>query len=464
MGEISVSVSQRRDTGLFQPVAAKLLDRPVSLITTGRMMRENPLSILPEMLLRRTILSGPYLGRKVHEIAGPAEMRQVLLDDAGSWRKSPLILRMLRPVLGDAILTAHGESWRRQRLTLQPAFMKRRIERFYPLMDTIARAAARAIADAPDGQVEVAAILADATFQVIERALFSEPEDFDRARVRAAIEALLHEIGTMRMSDLLPLPDWAPRLMTPRAARARAVFRRAATGQILARRRRSDPGDDLLGLLLKARNEETGEALSDIDIRDTLMTFIAAGHETTSIALTWSLYLLANDHQAQTRVREEAEAAFADGGAADAGLVGRLAFTRQVIEEAMRLFPPAPVLGRRAVADTHIGERPVKKGDVCLMAFYALHRHETLWERPAHFDPDRFSPERRPRERYAYLPFGGGARACIGAQFALAEAALMLARIIAAAELSPDPDWIVAPMMQVTLRPAGGLKLRVRPV
>ncbi|MEO1040605.1 MAG: cytochrome P450 [Pseudomonadota bacterium] len=464
MTEIAAAAPLRSESQLFRPIEAKLLDRPVDLITTGRMMRENPLSILPEMLLRETILSGPYLGAKVHEIAGPQEMRSVLLDDAASWRKSPLILRMLRPVLGDAILTAHGESWRRQRLIMQPAFMKRRIERFYPLMDDVARDTAERFAGAAEGRVEAASLLTDATFQVIERALFSSPDDFDRQDVRRAIEVLLEEIGTMRMSDLLPVPEWAPRLMTPAALRARSVFRRAASGQIAQRRERSDPGDDLLGLLLSARNEETGEALSDIDIRDTLMTFIAAGHETTSIALTWSLYLLSNDEEAQARVRAEARAAFASDRPADASTLAALAFTRQVIEEAMRLFPPAPVLGRRAIAHTQIGEREVRKGDVCLLAFYCLHRHETLWEHPHHFDPDRFSPERRPRERYAYLPFGGGARACIGAQFALSEAALMLARIISSCEIAPEPDYAVEPMMQVTLRPAGGLKLHVTPL
>jgi cytochrome P450 len=235
------------------------------------------------------------------------------------------------------------------------------------------------------------------------------------------------------------------------------VFRRAADGQIRRRRAMADPGDDLLGLLLKVRDEETGQALSDVDIRDTLMTFVAAGHETTAIALTWALYLVANDPECQAALRAEADAVFGTGtpGADEAG---RLILHRQVIEEALRLFPPAPILGRRALADCEICGRPVKKGDVALLAFYALHRHETLWDHPGKFDPGRWSQERRPRDRYMFMAFGGGPRACIGAQFAMMEAVIVLSTILSRLTVAPA-HGAVKPVMQVTLRPEGGMPL-----
>lgn len=453
---MSAADLQRPPEALFTPAASPPLTEPVGLMTTAKLMRDNPMAILPEPLFRETLLTGPYLGRSVHELAGPAEMKSVMQDNFEAWRKSPLIMRMLKPILGDAILTAHGESWRRQRMTLQPAFLKRRMDRFAPLMADAAEAVVETLGDA-DGPVEVHSVMNDTTFAVIERALFSDVEGFDRAEVRSAIEVLLEEIGRVRYSDLVPFPEWAPRLMSPGALKARSVFRRAADGQIRRRRAMDDPGDDLLGLLLKVRDEETGQGLSDIDIRDTLMTFVAAGHETTAIALTWALYLVANDPDCQTALRAEADAVFGTGtpGAEEAA---RLALHRQVIEEALRLFPPAPILGRRALADCEICGRPVKKGDVALLAFYALHRHETLWDHPEKFDPGRWSQERRPTDRYRFMAFGGGPRACIGAQFAMMEAAIVLSTILSRLSVKPAHGE-VTPVMQVTLRPQGGMPL-----
>lgn len=443
---------------LFRPTACEPLTRQIGLIETGRIMRDNPMSILPAPLFEETILTGPYIGKSVHEISGPAEMKSVLQDNYPAWRKSPLILRMLKPVLGDAILTAHGESWRRQRATLQPAFLRKRIEAFAPIMAEQAANLARRLA-ASDQPVEVQSVLNDATFSVIERVLFSDATDFDRSRVRAAIEVLLEETGTMRMSDLIPMPEWVPRVMSVGAIRARHVFRTAVMTQIRARRARGQSGDDLLGLLLDVRDEETGRGLSDAGIRDTVMTFIAAGHETTAIALTWALYLVANDAPTLYRLRAEARSVLG-GQAPDADDARRLVFTRQVVEEAMRLFPPAPILGRRAVEPTEICGRPVKKGDVVLLAFYALHRHKRFWDEPGLFDPDRFSAGRRPKDRYQFMAFGGGPRACIGANFAMMEAVIFLSAIVSRLDIAPVEGADVYPVMQVTLRPRGGMPLR----
>lgn len=425
------------------------------------MMRENPLSILPAPLFEVPILSGPYLGRSIHEVAGPEQMKSVLQDNFDAWRKSPLIQRMLRPVLGDAILTAHGESWRRQRMTLQPAFLKRRLDPFAPIMAEAAELAVRQLS-APQTP-EIMGVMSDATFAVIERVLFSDVEGFDRGEVRAAIEVLLEEIGQMRLSDLAPVPEWVPRPMSRRARKALRVFRKAVEGQISRRRAASEPGEDLLGLLLTVRDEETGKGLSDTDIRDSVMTFVAAGHETTGIALTWALYLLAHYPEAQARLRGEAHAVLGDG-VAGADNAGQLYFTRQVLEEAMRLYPPAPMVARRAVKDTEICGRPVRKGDVALLAFYCLHRHKALWNDPDGFDPDRWLRDRRPTDRYQYMPFGGGPRACIGMGFAMMEATIMLATMVRALEFTPANTAPVELAMQVTLRPKGGLRLHAAPV
>ncbi len=451
---------------LFAPAAVRSMADGASALERMKALRDNPISVLPDAVYRTDHHIAPLGSRSVHYLAGPDAIRAVMQDDFQAWRKSPLIMRMLRPILGDAILTAHGESWRRQRMTLQPALFKKRIARFAPLMTAAGRSAIARLSAGPQ-PVEVHAVMNDTTFTIIEQALFSDTEGFDREAVRGAIERLLEEIGRLRYSDLLPVPEWAPRLMSPGGRAALTTFRTAALAQIRRRRSsggggESDGAGDLLSLLMDVRDEETKAGLSDIDIRDTLMTFVAAGHETTAIALTWSLYCLAHDREAQGRVRAEAERVFAgveDPGARESA---QLVFTRQVIEEALRLFPPAPALGRRAVRDTHIGQTPVKKGDMALLAFYALHRNPAYWDHPDRFDPGRWSSERRPVDRYRFMAFGGGPRACVGAQFAMMEASLILAQIVAALDVEAV-DEIVEPVMQVTLRPRGGLRLVFTP-
>ncbi|MGX6647029.1 cytochrome P450 [Maricaulaceae bacterium MS644] len=452
---------------LFAPAAVRPMADGASALERMKALRDNPISVLPDAVYRSDHHIAPLGSRSVHYLAGPDAIRAVMQDDFQAWRKSPLIMRMLRPILGDAILTAHGESWRRQRMTLQPALFKKRIARFAPLMTAAGRGAVARLSAGPQ-PVEVHGVMNDSTFTIIEQALFSDTEGFDRAAVRGAIERLLEEIGRLRYSDLLPFPEWAPRNMSPGGRAALKTFRTAAMAQIRRRRSaqrdgvREDRAGDLLSLLMDVRDEETKAGLSDTDIRDTLMTFVAAGHETTAIALTWSLYCLAHDQEAQGRVRTEAEHVFSgveDPGAAESA---QLVFTRQVIEEALRLFPPAPALGRRAVRDTKIGETAVKKGDMALLAFYALHRNPAYWDHPDRFDPDRFSPERRPVDRYRFMAFGGGPRACVGSQFAMMEASLILAQIVAALDVDPV-DEIVEPVMQVTLRPRGGLRLAFTP-
>ncbi len=445
----------------FQPAKVQPLTEPIGLWAFSRMMRENPLSILPEGLFRETLVDGPSVGRTVYELSGPEEMRDVLLADAGVWAKSALIQRMLKPVLGDAILTAQGENWRRQRMALQPAFMRGRVQQFAPLMAEAGASAAEALL-AQGPEVDVTPLMVDVTFSVIERAIFSDAPDFDRAGVRRAMETLLGTLGRSRVSDLLPLPEWAPRPMGLSARRARSVFRRAAEGQIAARRRRSDPGEDFLGLLLTLTDEETGRGLSDGEIRDTLMTFVAAGHETTALTLTWALYLLAHFPETQARLRDEIRLE-AGEGPLTADHADSLAFTRQVIEETLRLYPAAPVVGRQAMRDTQIAGRPVRRGDVALLAVYALHRHQKFWERPDDFDPDRWSEDRRPSDRFRFLPFGGGPRVCLGSRFALMEAVLVLAAIIRRVELSPAPGLDAYPVMTVTLHPRGAMRLRAAP-
>ncbi|WP_019961253.1 cytochrome P450 [Woodsholea maritima] len=444
---------------LFMPVKIALSDRPLGLLEVGQKIKENGLGFVPEASRRETRLSAPFLGRTVHHISGPDEMRSVLMEHWEDWKKSPVAQRILKPVLGDAILTAHGESWRRQRMSLQPAFIKRRIERFIPAINAIARATGETLLQG-EPPVEVASPLYDATYEVIETLLYTHPEADDRASVRGAIETLLVEMGALRWSDMLPLPDWMPRHMGPKAKAALRVFQNSTAQHIAQRRKSGTFGEDLLGLLLEAQDEETGQTLSDQDIRDTIMTFIAAGHETTAVTLTWTLYLLSQDLKTQDRVRAEVNAVLGEGEITAENLA-QLRFTRQVIEEAMRLFPPAPIFGRVADKPSEICGYRVKRGDICMIDIYPMHRHHKLWDNPDHFDPDRWSDERRPKDRLQYLPFGAGPRACIGSSLAMMEAVIMLATFVRMAKFTPVAGYEIEPKLTITLRPKGGLPLFV---
>jgi cytochrome P450 len=217
--------------------------------------------------------------------------------------------------------------------------------------------------------------------------------------------------------------------------------------------------NDLVTLLLQARDPETGQSMTDREIADNLITFITAGHETTALALTWTFYLLSLYPEAEARIRAEIESV-TGGGALAAEHIDQLAYTRQVISEAMRLYPPAPVVVRTAMRDLQLGDEPVEKGTLVYVPIYAVHRHEKLWHKPDSFDPDRFRPEIvKGRHRYAYLPFGAGPRICIGMSFALIEATVILAELVRATSLRLRPDYVPELKMRITLRPAAGMPM-----
>jgi cytochrome P450 len=247
-----------------------------------------------------------------------------------------------------------------------------------------------------------------------------------------------------------------------RARRARDRLHGEVARTIAARRGSRVPHRDLLALLMEARDPETGRAMDDRDIADNLLTFMLAGHETTALALTWSLYLLSIHPAVEAEVRHEI-AEVAGGGPLSPDHLDRLALTRRVIQEAMRLYPPAPILARTAVEDVPLGEVLIRRGTNVYVPIYALHRHKALWSEPDRFDPDRFLPEAaKARDRYAYLPFGAGPRICIGMSFALVEATAVLATILRDVRLTLRPGHLPELRSRVTLRPANGMPMTVR--
>jgi cytochrome P450 len=273
-------------------------------------------------------------------------------------------------------------------------------------------------------------------------------------------------IGRIEPFDILGLPDSIPRLSRWRLRPVLRLFDSAVDAIIETRRRHleDDPASvprDLLTLLLEAEDPKTGAGMSEAEIRANIVTFIAAGHETTANTIAWSLFLLSQSPEWCDRVRAEASSAL-DGPVA--GLAERLPTTLAVIEEAIRLYPPLPAISRAAIGQDELAGHKIKASSMVVIAPYLLHRHRMLWERPDIFDPNRFLGSARSAiPRYTYLPFGAGPRICIGSAFALQEATVVVAAIVRNFDFELAPGRAVWPVLKVTLRPQGGLFMHLRP-
>jgi cytochrome P450 len=365
---------------------------------------------------------------------------------------------MMSAALSNGLLMAEGEQWRTQRRALAPMFARRAVISFAPAMAQAAAGWVERWQRLKDGALcDIAADVTLLTLDVLERTIFSDGLCGDPLEVRAAMGRYFDIIGRIEPFDLLGLPDFVPRLGRIKA-RPTLMFFDRAVDTIIARRRRlaEDPTnvpDDILTLLLKAQDPETGEAMSEADVRANIITFIAAGHETTANTISWSLFLLSQSSHWQERVAAEAEREI--GGPVE-GLAERLVETGP---------PPSTLaaISRAAIAADELSGCRIKPGSMVVIAPYVRHRHRLLWERPDEFEPNRFLGSARAGiDRFAYLPFGAGPRICIGSGFALQEATLVVATVMKHFRLELVPGRGVWPVLRVTLRPNGGLPMVVR--
>ena len=312
-------------------------------------------------------------------------------------------------------------------------------------------------------ELDVAREMMRTTFDIIVETMLSGRGGIDVDRVERGITDYLESTSWVIALTLVRAPAWLPYPGRRRAEAARDELRAELLRLVQDRRRAGERSEDLITLLLEARDPETGQTMDDRDIADNLLTFITAGHETTALALAWTFYLLSLHPEAEARTLREIEAV-TGGGPLEAAHLDRLVYTRQVLQESMRLYPPAPVVVRAATRDVRIGDALVRTGSPVYVPVYAVHRHEALWDAPDRFDPDRFTPDRvKSRHRYAYLPFGAGPRVCIGMSFAMLEAVAILAMLLPAMRLQLRPGYEPELKLRITLRPAGGMPMRVAP-
>ncbi|HUI16958.1 MAG TPA: cytochrome P450 [Alphaproteobacteria bacterium] len=424
-------------------------------------IRKNSLAVWSDDAFRADFIETRMLFRRVLVVNAPQAVKHVLLDRADNYVKSFIARQLLKP-LGRGLLTSEGDTWRRQRRTMAPAFHPRRLEGFAPAMVESTLDMLQTWRSADDGAArDIAEEMPRLTLDIITRTMFSSDIRARVDEVRNAVRDYQRVGGRPAFFDLLGLPRWLPRPQARRIAGATAALDGIIYAILEERRRERAPRDDLLGLLLAARDEETGAGMDDRELRDQIATIFTAGHETTANALAWTWYLVALHPAVEEKLQAELREVL--GGRAPAyGDLPRLGYTRMVIEEALRLYPPAHTMSREALADDEIAGHPVPKGSTVLISPWLIHRHEKLWERPLVFDPERMAPARLARQsRYAYIPFGGGPRICIGAGFALQEATLIVAAIAQEFRLTLLPGQQVEPLGLITLRPKGGLPMRL---
>lgn len=454
--------------GLFIPDTVTPPDKPLPFIPAVLGLVRNPLAVWTRAMYRERYHGVRWLGRTTHYVRTPELMKAVLLDQADAFHKSSFQYRLLKPAAGEGLLTSEGEHWRFQRRAAAPAFRIDALRALTPAFVTAADdAVARLAAHGRDTPIDVAAEMQRATLDVIvETILGGSDPGFRHDIVASAITDYVESLGHPDVLDILGVPPWIPRPRDRKGPRAAAALKQAAVDAIARRRASRDDRKDLLGLLLAARDPETGKGLSDDELRDNVVTFIGAGHETTALALSYALYLIANTPDVQDRLLAEVQAVCGDAPI-DAAMIDGLVFHDQVIREAMRLYPPVSLIDRVAIRDVvlHdpvVGDVRVKKNEIVLLMVYAMHRHEAQWTRPEAFDPDRFSPERsQARHKFQFMPFGGGPRICIGMKFAYMEATAILAALVRELRFHPNPAHRVQPNIRITLRPEGGMPLFV---
>jgi cytochrome P450 len=454
-----------RPAGRPRPAAPTPLEKPPGAFKFLRAMRNGPIEGLTRAHFEQPIVTTATVLGPVMVVSAPAALKHVLIDNAANYRRERLQREILATGLGIGLLSAENDQWRRQRRVAGSFFTPKLIANLAEPMAAAAASLVETWARLPEHSlIDVAAQLQWATIDVLERTVFRDGIGDNRSRFPKALMHYLDTVGRLDPLDAFNAPWWVPRIGRLRARRSIALFNRTAESLVDNRRRRlaeapASVPEDFLTLLLQARDPKSDRGLSLQEVKDNIVTFIAASFETGANVLAWALYLLAIDDEWRERIQSEADHELPDGRYVD-GSLERLVVTRAVIEETMRLYPPVPVTARQTIGPDQLEQQEVAAGTVVIIAPWVLHRHRLLWDEPDLFDPSRFLPGARESiGRFAYLPFGAGPRTCIGAAYAMQEVIIMLAAIVRRFRLELAPGHRVWPVHRVTLHPQGGLPM-----
>ncbi len=432
---------------LFTPPVPRPPDAPLPLRAFLRAIRENALTIWPNSAYHDPAMTRQFLGRTNVLLNAPDAIHHVLVDNHANYRRSAASIRILRPITGQGLLLSMGEAWKLQRRTVAPALAPR----VMPLLCRHIVAATVEALDSAGGAVDLLAFMQTLALDIAGRSMFSlETRAHGPAMRRLLTEFAAHHARPHMLDMLLPpsiptLRDWRRNQFSKRWMRLIETMMEAR----IASATHDGPPRDLFDLLLAARDPETGAGFTAQELRDQVATLILAGHETTAVTLFWACMLLARAPGIQAWLAEELSGL----DLATENIQTRLIRTRAVVNEALRLFPAAFTLVRETIAPDQAGEVNLPRGAVVMIAPWVLHRHHAFWTNPGAFDPGRFMPDAPTPPRFAFMPFGAGPRICVGAQFAMAEAVLVLAHLVQRFGIDLHDPRPILPVAVVTTQP-----------
>jgi len=435
----------------------------VSLWRYLRLFRQDILSAQPARLYRAWMAEFRTPFFRSFLVNQPELVDLVLKGRPDDFPKSNRISEGLRPLLGDSVFLTNGEAWKRQRRIIDPAFEGGRLRDTFPAMRAAAEAAAARLAARAGEEVEIEAETSHAAADVIFRTLFSIPiEHRIAAQVFDEFRAYQRTQPILNIAAFLPLPRWVPRghrRRTRQAAQAIRALIAQLTEERMAAIRAGGAPDDLATKIMTTADPQTGETFTTAEMVDQVAIFFLAGHETSASALAWTLYLMATHPDWQERVAAEARALDTEPGFA---VMSRLKLSRDVWREALRLYPPVPMMVREAACPERFRERAVPQGSQIVLSPWHQHRHERLWDNPDGFDPARWETENgRACARSAYMPFSAGPRVCTGAGFAMVEGPLLLSRILRDLRVAPTDRPAPVPVAHLTVRARDGIWLKL---
>ena len=452
----TVGIALRDDaldsTSPFYPSTVKAPADPLKLFPFLFNFIINPLLVVPEAAYRERILQYRRRVGGVAWVIDPALIRDVLVDRSG----------VIGPLGGKGVLTAEGAEWRWQRQMAAPLFRHAELLRYVPTMSSAAEAMLATWAGDKSGRDRSMDMdMTSLTFRVISQTMLPGGDEQIGAMIERASADYFGPISWTFVYRFFHMPEWMPHPGRRRMLRAEKFLRRSVADLIVERRAQPSARNDLFARLSEAKHPETGEPMSVDLLRDSLLTFMMVGHETTAKALTWCLYLLSQSEEWAEKVRSEVQGV-AGNDPIDTEHIDRLQVTQQVIKEALRLYPPVPSITRHAAADVEVGGQRIAKGTLINIPIFALHRHRGIWRDPDCFDPSRFAPEAEAKlGRTHFMPFGAGPRTCVGGSFAMIEATAVLATLIRGASFSLKPGHDPTPISRVSLKPKGGMPMRV---
>jgi len=428
-----------------------------------RAVRTNALTMWPQEAYETNVLRQSFLGRERLLVNDPDAIHRILVDNPGNYLRTAASIRILQPITGRGLLLSEGDDWRLQRRTIAPALAPRVIPMLARHIAACAQDAIARLRAASGAPVDLLGAMQTLALDIAGRSMFSLEVTRYGEPMRAALNVYAEKYARPHLLDML-LPS---RIPSPRDFGRRRFSRRwmALMDEIMQARLAAPASDtprDLFDLLLAARDPETGAGFRHEQLRDQVATLILAGHETTAVTLFWALTLLAQAPAEQEALAAETAAlSFAEDDAA--ATLGKLVRTRAMVSETLRLYPPAFTLARQAHGADRAGAIDIPAGALLLIAPWVLHRHRRLWRDPDALDPSRFLPDAPPPPRFAYLPFGTGPRVCVGAQFALAEAALVLGAMMKSFQVELADPRPVLPVAVVTTQPDHAPRFRLRP-